>query len=272
MNRKNPVTAVAIILTTLMGLFLPRAHALPVTMELVLLSDISISVDFDDFVLQRSGYENAFRNPAVIGAIESNGPIAVTWVLWAMEQEQVVPWTLLTDATDSNGFADAIAATGRPWLLNETGIADALDFGASLFADNGFEGQRRVIDIAGDGAESVLSEYYDPISPAVQTARDNALNNLGVTSINALWIENPPWFGTDPGDTINCLDYGTNNVIGGLNAFQIVVEDFEDFSPAITTKVLGEFLNGPAVPEPTCLALLTVALVVLGISRKRALA
>ena len=81
-------TLVAAVLTALIlprGLGLGSTQAIPaalepVQMELVLLVDTSGSVDSSEYALQKGGYEDAFRNEALINAVEDRGGIAVLYV------------------------------------------------------------------------------------------------------------------------------------------------------------------------------------------------
>ena len=116
----------------LMASVLPSpVYATLVDLELALVVDISGSVDKNEYILQRDGYVNAFRDPAVQSAIASkpNG-IAVSlfyfsttttanrlntsatdYVTWSAP---VIGWTHLQTVTDVNAFADAIALETRP--------------------------------------------------------------------------------------------------------------------------------------------------------------
>ena len=93
------------------------ARAQTVDLALVLAVDVSRSIDDDEFQLQRRGYAEAFRNPAVITAIRGtpHGTIAVTFVEWAGAEFQrvVVPWTVISDAESGQIFADAVQREPR---------------------------------------------------------------------------------------------------------------------------------------------------------------
>ena len=111
-----------------------------------------------------------------------------------------------------------------------TSLSGAIDYSATLFAGNGFEGVRQVIDISGDG---VNNRGRPPV-----LARDQAVA-AGIT-INGLPILNDrpnPWGGAAPID----LDrYYEENVIGGPGAFYIAARDFDDFAAAILSKLIRE--------------------------------
>jgi Protein of unknown function (DUF1194) len=209
------------------------AQEFEVDLELVLAVDISGSVDEAEARLQREGYIAALRHPHVIQAIQSGplGRIAVTYVEWAGDhyQRTMLDWTLIEDAADAQGFADALAET--PFLsAHWTSLSGAIDYSASRFDNNGFAAARRVIDVSGDG--------YNNRGRPVELARDEAVA-AGLT-INGLPIVNDrlnPWGGRPPVD----LDlYFEHHVIGGPGAFMIVAEDYTAFASAIMSKLLLE--------------------------------
>lgn len=217
------------------------AGDLPVDLELVLLVDVSGSVDAQEAELQRKGYANALSSPQVVEAIQSGpmGRIAVTYVEWADDgyQNQVVGWSVVQDANSARAFAGRLAEApiGTAFW---TSIGAAIDFATALFPGNGFEGSRQVIDISGDG-------YSNRGRPPAE-ARDAAVA-AGIT-INALPILNSrpnPWGGLPPLD----LDrYFQDQVIGGPGAFILVAEDFSTFGQAILSKLVREIA---ALPAPT---------------------
>lgn len=259
---------IAMLMGMVFGLMPAASRAVPVGLELVLMADVSGSLDATDFNLQRDGYVTAFQSAAVQNAILGStlGSIAVTLVYWSTAPVQSVPWTLINSAASANAFAAAIAAAPRP-SSGSTNMIGAMNFSAPLFNNNGFEGVRRVIDVSGDGAQSDPPCTFDQLNcPGLQTARANALAG-GVTTINALWIDDRDFFGDDPTDIINALAYGTLNVIGGVNPFQNIVDDFPDFAAAIRGKLVREVQGAP---EPGTTALLGIALLLaVGMVRRR---
>jgi hypothetical protein len=244
-------------------------QAVPVDLELAMMVDVSGSVDAADFALQRTGIANAFSSPALVTAIQAGaiGSIAATLVYWSSngQQQQAVGWMEINDAATANAFSAAVAAAARPFS-GGTGMAAALTFTAPLFLNNGLEGTREVIDVSGDGAESEACGFGQLNCVPLQNARDAFLGGGASRTINALWIDDRDFFGDDPADQINALQYGALNVIGGVNPFQLIVQDFSGFQGAIANKLVREVTG---VPEPGTLALLgAVLLGLFGIRRK----
>ena len=161
----------------------PARAADSVDMTLVLVSDVSRSVDDAEFKLQKEGYIEAFTSRQVIGAIRggSIGAIAVAYVEFASSSEvrTVVDWTVIRDEASARDFADRIVAAPRSFW-GRTAISSGIDRAVQLLAENGFETQRRVIDVAGDGTNNAGRD--------VTEARDDAVR-AGIT-INGLAIIN----------------------------------------------------------------------------------
>lgn len=255
-----------------LSVFLFSPHlifAIPVNVELVLLQDVSGSMSNSDFNLQRSGYENAFRSQSVLSAIEKYGNIAVTLVYWASSQQVAVDWTHIYDEESSNQFANAIANTTRPTSVGfATGLTDAINMGAGLYANNGYEGRKNVMDVSGDGAETVRDNHWNMNCISCQDARDNALSG-DVNTINALWIDDRNFFGDDAEDMIDATLYGQRNVIGGPGAFSIIADGFDDFEGAILTKIEREISPVHATPEPGTIFLFGCGLMGMGCLYRR---
>ena len=120
--------------------------------------DVSGSMDEEEHILQRQGFVAAFRHPEVINTIMSGfiGRIAVTYVEWAGPVSQVVtvPWRIVDGKDSAGAFADILADEPIAFIRG-TSISGGIEFAAGLFADNGIEGTRRVIDVSGDGANNM---------------------------------------------------------------------------------------------------------------------
>jgi len=266
MNRKRTFLLSGMLCVVLCLVSAQSASA-AVDLELVLLCDVSGSVDSTDFGLIRGGYESAFRDAGIINSIQTAGPngsIAATLVYWSTSQAQVVPWTVITDATSANAFADAIAGAART-SSGGTEMAAAMNFAIPLF-NNQIDGLRQVIDVTGDGADST---DYAQISPNVQAARDAAVA-AGVDTINALFVDDRDFFGDDAADFIKAIPYGEDNVIAGAGAFVNLVQNFDEFGAAVQAKIGKEI--DPTIPAPGALLLGSLGVSLVGWMRRRRMA
>lgn len=191
-----------------------------------------------EYRLQMTGLVQAFRDPAVIAAIEGTGKdgIAVTLYHWSSsgEQEQIVPWARITDALSAADFANAIAANYERRFADSTGIGDAIRFGASLIRRNRFEGRRKSIDVSGDGRNN------SGVPPDI--VRD-AIVAEGI-SINGLAILN---------DEPYLHLYYARNVIGGPAAFVTTVASYDDIVRGMRIKLLREISISVASVAPSSL-------------------
>jgi len=213
-----------------------------VDLELALAVDVSGSIDEEEAQLQRDGYVAAFKDPAVIRAIEDGmlGRIAVAYYEWAGagRVRVIVDWTVISDEKTADAFAGLLTLE-PPRTVRRTSISSAIDFGVPYFERNDIEGTRRVIDVSGDGANNS--------GDLVTHARDRAVAK-GVT-INGLPIINgrPGPFGWPP---IADLDlYYRDCVIGGPGAFLVVANSFDEFAEAVRRKLILEIAGIALVPR-----------------------
>ena len=203
---------------------------------LVLAAGVSRSIDESEFALQREGYSAALTDPRVLAAIRggSTGTIAICFVEWsgAGEQNVVADWTVIHDEEEAGGLSAAILAAPRSFM-GRTSISGAIDFAMERFAAAQPRANRRIIDISGDGTNNS--------GRPITEARDQAI--AGGVTINGLAIVNDrPNLGysahTQPPGGLPL--YYRQNVIGGPNAFLIVVKDFNSFADAMANKLAKE--------------------------------
>ena len=223
-----------------LGLIAAANAAEPVDVELVLAVDVSLSMSPEELEIQRHGYAAALTDEAVLRAIVDGryGKIAVTYVEWAgtMSQYVIVPWTVIANRADAEGVVSQLSAR-PPNSARRTSISAALQFGADLFAESPFQGDKRVIDISGDGPNNQGA-------PA-PFARD-AVVKQGIT-INGLPLMTSG-LAESPYDLRDLDRYYHDCVIGGPGAFMIPVNGWEQFPEAVRRKLVLE-LAGPASPH-----------------------
>jgi Protein of unknown function (DUF1194) len=212
------------------------ARASGVDLTVVLAADVSRSVDDGEFELQRKGYATALTDPRVLKAIHGtkSHAIGVCFIEWSGEDDQqiVLPWTEIHDEEDGGGAAAAILKAPRSFT-GRTSISAAIDYAMGYFAKTKWPPTRRIIDISGDGT----SNSGRPITEA----RDQAVA-AGVTINGLAIINNKPNLGysahtNPPGGLPN---YYQQNVVGGPDAFLIVIKDFNSFADAMANKLAKE--------------------------------
>jgi hypothetical protein len=214
-----------------------------VDLELVLAADGSGSIDDQELRLQRDGYAAAIAHPDVLGAIAAGatGRIAVAYVEWggADSQHTIVDWTLIDGPDSAEAFAGELRTrprAARGW----NSISGAIDYSADLIRTNDFEGERKVIDVSGDGPQRG--------GRPVEVARDEAVLD-GIT-INALVIRSPGGGYRGPGG-MPLADHYIVSVIGGFGAFVMTADRNETFRKAILAKMIREIADSrPTGPVP----------------------
>lgn len=214
------------------GALTPAKAQEAVDVELVLAVDVSLSMSPDELSIQRDGYVAALTHEDVINAIEDglHGKIAITYFEWAGDSSQhiVVPWTTIASAEDAERVASRLTAQ-PPGSARRTSISGAIKFARDLFAESGYKGARRVLDISGDGPNNQGSR--------VDVARDELISK-GVT-INGLPLMTNG--GAASSFSIEDLDtYYAQCVIGGPGAFMVPVNDWTQFPEAIRRKLVIE--------------------------------
>jgi hypothetical protein len=124
-------------------------------MLLTLMIDISGSVSYANFELQRDATARVIESPALVESIEPSEPLAVTVLYWSTNAQVAVDWAIIDGQASATAFANQLRATPR-----------------------GSAGDKVVIDVSGDGAS--MGE------PRMPDVRDQAIAQ-GVT-INGLPI------------------------------------------------------------------------------------
>jgi len=234
--RVVPMRWIAVLCLVLAAMSPAAQAADSVDVALVLVTDVSRSIDDSEFRLEKDGYATAFTSPAVLSAIQGGpiGQIAVAYVEFAsgFEVRTVLDWTLIRDKASAQSFVAKLAAAPRSFW-GRTAISAGVDRGVQMLAENALAPTRRVIDVCGDGTNNAGREITD--------ARDDAVK-AGIT-INGLAIINDhpvSWTYAHVQPPGGLAKYYRDNVTGGPGSFVLEVHDFHSFGEAMTRKLITE--------------------------------
>ena len=215
-----------------------------VDVELILVVDVSYSMDMDELAVQREGYAQAIVSKEFLQALKAGqtGKIAVTYFEWAASNDQkiIIPWRVIDGPETADAVSEEILKTPIR-RASRTSISGAINFAMPLFDENPYHGLRRVIDISGDGPNN----NGEPVTGA----REAALAKGIVINGLPIMVKEPSYSTMD----IENLDfYYEDCVIGGPGAFVVSIKDRDKFREAIRTKLLlevaGRTPERPVVP------------------------
>ena len=217
------------------------ARADDVDVALVLVTDVSRSIDDTEFKLEKDGYTTAFMSQAVQEAIRGGplGRIAVAYVEFAssFEVRTVLDWTVIRDRASAQAFVDRLAAAPRSFW-GRTAISAGIDQAVKLLGDTGLNATRRVIDVCGDGTNNAGRD--------VQDARDDAVRAGIVVNGLAIINDHPvSWTFAHVQPPGGLANYYRDNVTGGPGSFVLEVHDFSTLGQAMTRKLVEEIAALP---------------------------
>ena len=218
-----------------------RAASVPVDVALVLVTDVSRSIDDTEYQLEKQGYAAAFVDPRVVAAIHGGpqGRIAVAYTEFSGPEQvrALTGWTVISDEASARAFAATLLALPRS-SYGRTAIGSGIDLAARMLAEGGFGDARKVIDVSGDGTSNAGRPVTD--------ARDDAVNAditiNGLTIINDHPVSYTFAHVQPPGGLTN---WYRENVTGGVGSFVVEVHDFATFGEAMSRKLLNEIATLP---------------------------
>ncbi len=213
-----------------------------VDVELMLAVDVSYSMGPRELELQRRGYAEALTSPEIFQAIKTGyyQKVAITYVEWSGDYDQrvIVDWTLVESESDLVSIAATLTAQFDD-SLRRTSISGVLDYAPIEFRTNGFAGERKVIDISGDGPNNQ--------GRPVEIARDELIAEGFV--INGLPLMTQDLERDNPFFDLADLDlYYQSCVIGGPLSFMVPVKSWKEFPAAVRRKLVLELAG--RVPGP----------------------
>jgi hypothetical protein len=231
-------------------LLLPMLAATPakaddVDVALVLVSDVSRSIDDSEFALEKNGYASAFTSQKVLEAIQGGpaGKIVIAYVEFAnsFEVRTVLDWTVIHDKASAQAFVDRLSAAPRSFW-GRTAISAGIDQAMQLLAETGVTATRRVIDVCGDGTNNAGREAAD--------ARDDAVKAGVIVNGLAIINDHPvSWTFAHVQPPGGLPNYYRENVTGGPGSFVLEVHDFASFGEAMTRKLVDEIATGSPAPK-----------------------
>lgn len=210
----------------------PGRAAEKVDVELVLAADGSGSIDDDEFKLQRQGYARAIAHQLVLNAIKGgeHQKIAVLYIEWGAPQsvETIVDWAIIKDAATAKAFAARLVAAPRKvWGYNS--ISAAIVKATHEIETNAFDGERKIIDVSGDGPQ--INGPPLPVVRARALAAGITINGLVIAARGGIVrrVRGEP------------LDvHYRRDVIGGEGAFVMVADEKTPFEQVILQKLVRE--------------------------------
>jgi len=210
----------------------------PVSIELVLAIDTSMSVDGSEYRLLMGGVASAFRAPEIVALIGQQDGVAVTLFQWSSEIDEryMIPWHLLTDPASISAFAAKVEEAERDPDRVFTGIGAAIDFGVRSIAENAFEGRRLKIDVSSDGRSNIGVPLSIPRREA--SAMGIVINGLPILTRIVGYSMGMPTSTTN--DFYDLETYYREKVIHGTGAFVEIANDYDDFARAFKRKLLRE--------------------------------
>jgi len=199
-----------------------------VDVAVVFVVDTSYSMSEGELALARAAHVAAFRSREVLAAIAAEEVrIAVAYVEFGAFAETVVEWTVVEDRETAEAFAARLAAApvlSRPG----TGIAEGLTEAGRLIDRTPYQAGRTVVDIIGDGINSVPSPFH---RTPVADARNELIGRGAIVNGMPLLI--------DPSEAD--LDaYYEETVIGGTGAFSMPLTDIGQMPAALRQKIIAE--------------------------------
>jgi hypothetical protein len=221
---------------------LDGARAEAVDVELVFAVDGSGSIDENEFRYQREGYAAAITHPRVVSAVTSgpHGKVAMAFVEWGGEGSihTIVDWAVISNEASAKAFAAQLLAAPRK-AIGYNSISGAIIHATAMIEGNSYKGERKVIDVSGDGPQIG--------GPPLEPARIAAVR-LGIT-INGLVVAFRGG-AIGGGGGVPLAQHYKRDVIGGRGAFVIIADDKNRFAAAILAKLVREIAGkGPGGDE-----------------------
>ncbi len=187
---------------------------------LLLLIDVSNSVDVAEYRIQTDGLADALIDPEIVEVMVREGA-AIAVMQWSGTDRQAVsiPWRLVASISDAHDLSAQARLMPREFQLSDTAPAEAVMAALDLL-QAAPACARQVIDISGDGTANAGSDVRDARAAA---------ERAGVT-INGIAIE---------GMGLAITNFFTRSVVT-RNGFVMTARTHREYPQAIRAKILRE--------------------------------
>jgi len=202
-----------------------------VDLKLVLATDVSGSINDEEFELQRQGTADAFMDPEVVKSIQGGalGRIAVAMFDFSSPEyaKVILDWHIIRDKATATAFAELLRNAPRS-PGRRTSVSSALELGSTLIEASAGDivATRKVIDVSGDGPNNDGNPMRETHERVI--GQGIVVNGLPIMDDNAngYYPDLDKYYGA-------C-------VAGGRGSFVIVARSFKDFGLAMRHKLILE--------------------------------
>lgn len=186
--------------------------------------DSSVSIDRSELAVEVQGMAFAIRSPELLATIQRGprGCITMAAYVWATTTPVVVlPWTTIASKEDAEAAAESLLRIAESLTDNPAGIAtdtsSALTFAYQMFAQANVMTSRQVLNLITDDLPNVNGQFVPQAREALLSAGAQ-INGVSVTNDKRV------------------TDYLWSQVVGGRNAFVMVIGEAENMAPAMVSK------------------------------------
>lgn len=225
LRRMRCVQYVGRLLAAIVALWLFCVPASACSLALVVAVDVSASISETEYDLQQRGIAGALRDPSVLEAIETVGGIWLHSFEWSgrYQQNTLLDWRFLSDEASAHAAADEILSNTRDSREFLTALGPALVHARGILNTAPQRCDRQVIDVSADGINNQGEEPRFVY----------ATLDFSEVTVNALVILKDDM----------TLNYFTDKVITGPGAFIQSTLRYEDYTEAMTRKLIREILG-----------------------------
>ena len=229
-DKRSPRAWLAVFLAPTLALaWAIQPAAAAVAIQICLAIDASGSIAAGEFSLETGGFASAVEDPALV---PQNSSVEVTVIVFATSATTVVPPTLIDSPSTAGTVGTAIRNADRSGVGILTDIAEAIELcTAEITGSSQLAGSAsRAINIATNGQPAGGGDPLIARNNAVAAGVDRLDAEAVAPGANVAILLDLVW--PQPGEKVTPPDSP-----GGDTGFVLNVSSFEEFGPAIETKI-----------------------------------